>query len=917
VVVGIFRQHGLQSGEKRLVLCDQLPREARAHHRLQQLAYRALQAPQLAHGLQGRRHLAQQPIPVEAHALQALDRRQQQLRMPGERVLELRQELGADTLRFLAELVGARGAERRHLPLPAREQVAAHKPDAYPGAQRLEVLGARRLGLADSRRPLQRLPLRVEHELHRAEPAASREVLDDEVDDSEPALVAVVLVDARPVLEDQVRALRRELPRPVHEIDQRAPRHGIGAARDAGVDRVQAPFLRGGDELERLVDLAEETSELARVERALDVAPQVLAQLARVGAVTGDALHGVGELHRREQGGGLGDGKVQLALLARGEHAVRSVEFAELARRERRLRGAADRRGDPVMNPAACGDPACGLRGLELLAPDLDVAVLGADRRAQPLAQLAQLRDERGPLLLAVVRDARQLARIVAGQALGDLRDRDLELLPPARVAVEHRDAKRLDVRVRLVAQHAQRLRRMAGDEDALSLGEQVADEVADGVGLARSRGALDDHRARAVQALGEVQLLDVRFLGEQDVGVLVGRSRCGFALRGRGLRRLRVPVQAGDAHERGREGLGGLDVLEDALDGAAHADRAQAREYDRVARYPRRVALPAQLLLRGDELAAAKRPQHALEVRGRLGVERMVEMALDLLDAVLEHAAVDLAAGAEERRVQLGHVVGLGEGELGRLGIEDELDALEQYRVVDRALFDAPVEDAVADEQLDLLRLALDLPVQRVQPLEQRERGALGPLGLLPGGALGLPSLERPDPRALVVEAARLAAFLDRVAHPRFGAELVPAGREPRLELGGRPGTGCRRGTTDPEDESLIGLLRIGPRHRGARREVAQPQDPGLLGDLPHHGVAQLDVGVEELENPADPRPGDVGVAGIERYDVGGCRAERAGHGDTFFLRWLPCILRPPSRVFIPRVTGSNARNAWFPWVS
>src|SRR5262249_58132960 len=103
----------------------------------------------------------------------------------------------------------------------------------------------------------------------------------------------------------------------------------VRAAGDARVDRVQAPFLRGGHELERLVDLAEQTAELARVDRALDVAPQVLAQLARVRAVARDALDRVGELDRREQLGALRDGEVQLALLALAEHAVRAVELAE------------------------------------------------------------------------------------------------------------------------------------------------------------------------------------------------------------------------------------------------------------------------------------------------------------------------------------------------------------------------------------------------------------------------------------------------------------------------------------------------------------------------------------------------------------------------------------------------------------
>src|SRR5262249_36539854 len=345
----------------------------------------------------------------------------------------------------------------------------------------------------------------------------------------------------------------------------------------------------------------------------------------------------------------------------------------------------------------------------------------------------------------------------------------------------------------------------------------------------------------------------------------------------------------------------GRRDVLEDALDGAPHADGAKAGEHHRVARDPRAVALALEVR-RGDELAAAQRPQHAFEIRGRLGVERVVEVPLDVLDAVLQHAAVDLTAGAEERRVQLGHVVGLGERELGYLRIEGELDALEQHGVADRAFLDLPVQDAVADQQLDFLRLALDLAVERVQPVEQLERRALGALGLLPRGALGLPFLPRTGPRALVLEAPGLAAFLERLAHARLGAELVPAGMEPAFQLLRRARAGCRRRATQLEYEALFRLFRIGPRQRGARRQVAQPQHPRPLGGLPDDRGAQLDVGVQELEDPADSGPRDVRVGLVERYDVRGDGAEGVGHGVAFVrFVWLPCCFRHDFSALVP----------------
>ena len=76
---------------------------------------------------------------------------------------------------------------------------------------------------------------------------------------------------------------------------------------------------------------------------------------------------------------------------------------------------------------------------------------------------------------------------------------------------------------------------------------------------------------------------------------------------------------------------------------------------------------------------------------------------------------------------------------------------------MVDAAVEPLPAEDAVAEHELDVLRLALDAAVELIQLLEDLHRRARGALDGGPVLLLGLPALVGFDASRLRVEAQRL----------------------------------------------------------------------------------------------------------------------------------------------------------------
>ena len=107
--------------------------------------------------------------------------------------------------------------------------------------------------------------------------------------------------------------------------------------------------------------------------------------------------------------------------------------------------------------------------------------------------------------------DARlEVLDVEARQARDEFRRRLLEV--PA--VAEHRDAQGLDLLREQVLEDRERLRGVARDEHALSLREEVTEQVRDRVGLARSGRPLHEHDVVAFDFAGDGELLGIGGLG-------------------------------------------------------------------------------------------------------------------------------------------------------------------------------------------------------------------------------------------------------------------------------------------------------------------------------------------------------------------------------------------------------------------
>ena len=114
------------------------------------------------------------------------------------------------------------------------------------------------------------------------------------------------------------------------------------------------------------------------------------------------------------------------------------------------------------------------------------------------------------------------------------------------------------------MAHHAQCLCRVAGDQDALALGEQAADKIADGVSFSRAWRALHQNTPMFFELPGNADLLGIGGLAEEHFTVLLSRAaRRSIRISCVGNRRF----FSHDVQERPGKILAPAQVFEDALD--------------------------------------------------------------------------------------------------------------------------------------------------------------------------------------------------------------------------------------------------------------------------------------------------------------------------------------------------------------
>ena len=436
---------------------------------------------------------------------------------------------------------------------------------------------------------------------------------------------------------------------------------------------------------------------------------------------------------------------------------------------------------------------------------------------------------------------------VEAGEARDEFGRGLLEVLPVA----EHRDAERLDLLGQEVLDDRERLRRVARDEHALALREEVAEKVRDGVGLARAGRPLHEHDVVVFDLVRDRELLGVRGLGEKYVGVLARRrGEFGFERkRGREARgERREDVGTDDLHQvRGHVAVFG-DVLPDAADRTANAARTRLNQNDGT-RLEREGGLFTRTFREffscGHEAAVGvKACGELFERLGKRLVARKVRVRTRILEPFLKARGgleVDAVLGkgredfGKEPRVLVAVSAHFDHGQVAAARSELDDERLHEERPAHGVLRARDVgvrrEDGRADHALVAkVRLGEMVP-QILQALEERMVGKNLASGLQPGAADPEPVGER------LVEFGRLG-MLGRigqglpVGRPFGGA---PVARRVRGERLGNRRARRHLELFDAADEVGVGARRVArnePRH--GRLELGEPEKPAAPREVP-----------------------------------------------------------------------------------
>src|SRR5215475_5786347 len=95
----------------------------------------------------------------------------------------------------------------------------------------------------------------------------------------------------------------------------------------------------------------------------------------------------------------------------------------------------------------------------------------------------------------------------------------------------------------------------------------------------------------------------------------------------------------------------------------------------------------------------------------------------LQIFTAAADGASVHVSHGLEQRRIKFDGMIRFRERELRHGSIELQLKSLQQNRVIDAALFAAPAEDAVSENELNALAFTFDAAVECIKSFKNFHR--------------------------------------------------------------------------------------------------------------------------------------------------------------------------------------------------
>src|SRR5579864_1176765 len=99
----------------------------------------------------------------------------------------------------------------------------------------------------------------------------------------------------------------------------------------------------------------------------------------------------------------------------------------------------------------------------------------------------------------------------------------------------------------------------------------------------------------------------------------------------------------------------------------------------------------------------------------------------LQFFAATPDGAAVHVCHGLKERRIQFNGIFRFRKRKFRNRRVKLKLQALQENGVKDVAFGALPAQDAIAKDELDALRFAIDAAIKRIKRLEEAHRLARG----------------------------------------------------------------------------------------------------------------------------------------------------------------------------------------------
>ena len=119
----------------------------------------------------------------------------------------------------------------------------------------------------------------------------------------------------------------------------------------------------------------------------------------------------------------------------------------------------------------------------------------------------------------------------------------------------------------------------------------------------------------------------------------------------------------------------------------------------------------------------------------------------LQFFAATPDGASVHVGHGLEESRIQFDGIFRFGKREFRNGRVKLKLQALQENRVEDAALGALPTQDAVAEDELDALRFAVDAAVKGIKSFKEAHGLARRLFGARPLIAEGRPASQCGNP--------------------------------------------------------------------------------------------------------------------------------------------------------------------------